>query len=538
MLVFINEGVVFPFRGLSLPVNRESGCDMTAAARKPQFVVLKRGDEEVKRWRLSNTVEEEKPQPVFQGKPTIDDSGIPVALGHRTLVPATLEVLIPPAIRKARDTAYAAAIEVGHPIWIARNAADLAGEERASGRPTALALLMARTLADELGEGSTLGLAKAAAAKAAELVTVGYSPGAAIAGGKCYAMLLTMGFSETPAAVGAIAAAESCEDAAINDLDIQSDLQRGRLLPTVLAAAKAAALAAATSYFAASVAAESAGKPFHAPAAAQAAAAAGAAASRSIRQGQSPEAAKAAGQAASRAIEDGLSENAASFAGSAAGSAIMEGFSPRAAAAAGTAAAVAITEYEFEEFGPTAARVAGKASRQAIADGFDEVAAATAGQAASHAIAEGRSEDAALAAGAAAAKAIAAGHDLQTALAIGSASGASFDEYGAGSGGATAAGFLPYAVVIVDEAEEPMRMWAVDATKEVLEGGEPSEVMAAALNQAGQQRSAQPAGKVERPRDNGIEPAVELGSAHLPLSTRQPPAQGRRLLPCLPSRPP
>jgi len=53
-------------------------------------------------------------------------------------------------------------------------------------------------------------------------------------------------------------------------------------------------------------------------------------------------------------------------------------------------------------------------------------------------------------------------------------------------------------------------MWAVDATKEVLEGGEPSEVMAAALNQAGQQRTAQPAGKVERPRDNGM---LQLESA-------------------------
>jgi len=115
-----------------------------------------------------------------------------------------------------------------------------------------------------------------------------------------------------------------------------------------------------------------------------------------------------------------------------------------------------------------------------------------------------------LSAGAAAAKAIAAGHDLQTALAIGSACAAGFDDYGAGSGGATGAGFEPYAVVIVDEAEQPMRMWAVDATKEVLEGGEPSEVMAAALNQAGQQRTAQPAGKVERPRDNGM---LQLESA-------------------------
>eukprot|EP00325_Prymnesiales_sp_UTEX-LB-985_P000391 CAMPEP_0174704892 /NCGR_PEP_ID=MMETSP1094-20130205/8309_1 /TAXON_ID=156173 /ORGANISM="Chrysochromulina brevifilum, Strain UTEX LB 985" /LENGTH=594 /DNA_ID=CAMNT_0015902991 /DNA_START=20 /DNA_END=1805 /DNA_ORIENTATION=- len=434
---------------------------------RPRFVVLEKEGEEVKRW----------PVPVEVSSPPTNtqSESLPVALGHRTLRPASIDILLPPAVRKARDTAYAVAIESGLPVWIASEAAKLAANERAEGKPTALCLIMARTLTDILADDYSLPLAIAGAGRAGELASAGYSPGAAVVGGKANTALLAQGMSHDAAQVGAIAASEAAELAGNLDPTIAHAIARGQIPPQVAATSVAAS--------------QSAAEVFTATGSAQAAVAAGTAAGQAIIDGHGAEAARVAGSAAASAIQRGADEACAAAAGEAAANAITQGHSERAAAAAGAAAAQAILDgYEWN-----AATSAGTAAANAITDGYDEEAAAVAGASAAASISAGLDEEAAAAAGRAAAQAVAQGRSRAAAMAAGNNAAnvlAGNDPPpsppgGGGQGAGWVIGPEAHSLKLVADGMVPLKSWALDVSPAVEADVDTSMYLDYAFKEAG-----------------------------------------------------
>lgn len=286
-------------------------------AAKPKFIVLKHGDKEMRRWELPSSKKDRSAMSDHARAFTTSQdfagqgsyfSAESISLGNAQLKCAPVDMLLAPAVRGARDAAYAAAIAAGHSPEIASAAAAVAVKAVILRKPLNVALLMAAATAQALADGYSPRVATACGVRAGELFENGFSPGAALTGGRAYAEAMSLGHSPAACDAASLAAAVAADAAGAVDEAVALALSRGDIPPDVLDQTVAA----------------------------------GAAAADAIKTGGTPRAAAVAGKAASKAIKDGYSKEAAAAAGASAATAIMAGRTEEGAMAAGEAAAQTI----------------------------------------------------------------------------------------------------------------------------------------------------------------------------------------------------
>ena len=283
---------------------------------KPAYIVLKHGDKVMRRWELPKQQKPARDKSAraaharaydFGGDGSYFSADISgTASGE--LRPAPADMLLAPAVRTARDAAYAAAIAAGHTREIAAAAAAVAVKVIILRKPLNVALLMAAATASALADGYEPRVAQASGVRAGELFQNGFSAGSALCGGRAYAEAMNKGFSPSACDAASLASSVSADAAAEGDPELAAALARGETPPKIVAIATAS----------------------------------GGAAAAAINSGASPLAAAVAGKAAAKAVTNGYSADAAAAAGASAATAIMAGRSEAAAMAAGDAAAVCI----------------------------------------------------------------------------------------------------------------------------------------------------------------------------------------------------
>ena len=146
-------------------------------------------------------------------------------------------MLLAPAVRTARDAAYAAAIAAGHTREIAAAAA-VAVKVIILRKPLNAALLMAAATASALADGYEPRVAQASGVRAGELFQNGFSAGSALCGGRAYAEAMNKGFSP-PAGRRPLASSVSADAAAEGDPELAAALARGETPPKIVAIATA-----------------------------------------------------------------------------------------------------------------------------------------------------------------------------------------------------------------------------------------------------------------------------------------------------------